>query len=312
MLGDGAEGSNVLGKAGASVTDSRAEEARADAAVEAHAACNLLDVCAGGLAKVGYGVDEGDFEGQEGVGGVLDDLGRLGGGEQQGRRGEGGAAAGYSVRAGVVGAGGERCVEFAEQRGRDLRIGADDDAVRVEKVGDGGSLPQELGIGDDVEEAARDAVALDGAADPLVGVDRDGGFFDDDLVAGERACDLAGNGFDVGEVGVATLRLGGADGDEDDLRGAGGLVQIGGEANLGVAMAFQQFGEVFLVDQSVSGLQGGDLALIVIDADDGVSHLSETDSRDKADVPRTYDCNLDGSAHTVSGERVTCKAMHPV
>ena len=84
-------------------------------------------------------------------------------------------------------------------------VGADDDAVGMEEVGDGGSLAQELGVGDDVEEMAGDAVALHGAADPLVGVDGDGAFFDDDLVAGEGACDLAGDGFDVGEVGVAAL-----------------------------------------------------------------------------------------------------------
>ena len=38
---------------------------------------DLLDVGVGRLAQVGDGVDEGDFHGQEGVGGVLDDLRRL-------------------------------------------------------------------------------------------------------------------------------------------------------------------------------------------------------------------------------------------
>ena len=284
LVGDGAEGSDVLGEAGASVTDSGAEEAGADAAVEAHAAGDLLDVCAGGLAEVGDGVDEGDFEGEECVGGVLDDLRRLGGGEQQGRRGGGGAAAGDGVRLGVVGAGGEWGVDAGEQVGGGFGIGADDDAVRVEEVCDGGALAQELGVGDDVEEAAGDTVALEGAADPLVGVDRDGGFFDDDLVAGERAGDLAGDGFDVGEVCVAVLGLGGADGDEDGVRGARGFAEVGGEADFGVAVAFEEFGEVVLVDQGVAGLEGGDLSLVVIDTDHAVADLGEADGRDKADV----------------------------
>ena len=124
----------------------------------------------------------------------------------------------------------------------------------MEEVGDGGALAEELGVGDDVEEVAGDAVALDGAADPLVGVDGDGGFFDDDLVAGEGAGDLAGDGFDVGEVGVAGLGLGGADGDEDGVAGVGGFGEVGGEADLVMAIALEECWEVVLVDEGVAGL----------------------------------------------------------
>ena len=85
LLGDGAEGGYVLGEAGAAVTDAGTEESRADAAVEAHAAGYLLDVGVGGFAEIGDGVDEGDLQGEKGVGGVLDDLRALGGGKQQGR-----------------------------------------------------------------------------------------------------------------------------------------------------------------------------------------------------------------------------------
>ena len=121
---------------------------------------------------------------------------------------------------------------------------------------DGGAFAQELGVGDDVEEAAGDAVALDGAADPLVGVDGDGALLDDDLVAGERAGDLAGDGFDVGEIGVAGFGLRGADGDEDGVAVAGGLGEVGGEADLGVAVALEQLGEMVLMDEGVAGLRG--------------------------------------------------------
>ena len=86
LLGDGAEGGDILGEAGAAVADAGAQETGADAAVQAHAARDLLDVGVGGLAEVGDGVDEGDLQREEGVRGVLDDLGALGGGEQQRRR----------------------------------------------------------------------------------------------------------------------------------------------------------------------------------------------------------------------------------
>ena len=50
LLGHGTEGGYVLGKAGAAVADTGAEEPSADAAVEAHAAGYLLHVGVGGFA----------------------------------------------------------------------------------------------------------------------------------------------------------------------------------------------------------------------------------------------------------------------
>ncbi len=144
---------------------------------------------------------------------------------------------------------------------------------------------------------AGDAVALHGAADPLVGVDGDGALFDDDLVAGDGAGDLAGDGFDVGEVGVAGLALRGADGDEDGLALAGGLGEVGHEADLGVAVALEELGEVVLVDEGVAALEGGDFALVIVDADDVVAHLSKADGGDQADVPRSDYGNLNVFTH---------------
>ncbi len=124
----------------------------------------------------------------------------------------------------------------SQDRGGTVAVGTDDDAIGMEEVGDGGSLAEELGVGDDVEEMTGDAVALHRAADPLVGVDGNRALFDDDLVAGERAGDLAGDGLDVGEIGIAGLALRGSDGDEDGIALAGGLGEVGREADLGVAV----------------------------------------------------------------------------
>ncbi len=74
---------------------------------------------------------------------------------------------------------------MAEEIGCAGVVGADDDTVRVEEVGDGGAFAEELGVGDDVEELVVHTVTLDGTANPLVGIDGDGAFFDDDLVGGE-------------------------------------------------------------------------------------------------------------------------------
>src|SRR6266511_2438920 len=66
---------HVLGEAGAAIAQPRLEERPTDAPVEPHALHDLRHIGAGRLADVGDGVDERDLGGEEGVGGVLDDLG---------------------------------------------------------------------------------------------------------------------------------------------------------------------------------------------------------------------------------------------
>lgn len=225
---------------------------------------------------------------------MLDDLRAFGGSEEQ--RGSLGCGTGTDDCCGllVVEARGEWGVDAAEKIGGSRVIRADDDTVGVEEVGDSGAFAKEFGVGDDVEEEVVDTVALDGTANPLVGVDGDGTLFDDDFVGGEGAGDFAGYGFDVGEVGVTVLTLGGSYGDEDGLGGEGSVGEIGGEADVGVAVAGEQVVEVKLVDLRVSGLEGGDFGLVVIDADDLVAHFREADGGDQAYVSGADDGDLNG------------------
>ena len=88
----------------------------------------------------------------------------------------------------------------------------------MKKVLDRRALAQELGIRSHVKERPRHAIALDGAADPVVGVDRHRALLDDDLVGVDGAGNLAGHRVDIGQIGIAGLALRGAYGDEDDLR----------------------------------------------------------------------------------------------
>ena len=53
------------------------QELAADAAVEADAAGDVLDIGADRLAQIGDLVDEGDLGREKGVGGVFDQLGGL-------------------------------------------------------------------------------------------------------------------------------------------------------------------------------------------------------------------------------------------
>lgn len=77
----------------------------------------------------------------------------------------------------------------------------------MEKILDRSALTEEFGIGGDVKERPRYPVAFDGAPDPVVGIDRHGALFDDDLIGVNGPGNLAGNGIDIREVSVAGLAL---------------------------------------------------------------------------------------------------------
>ncbi len=297
LLGDGTEGGDILGKTGSAITDAWTEKLWSDAAVEAHAAGDLLYVGVGGFAEVRHGVDEGDFEGKEGVGGVLDDLGALCGGEEE-RRGLGAVTkAGDGVAALVVFPTGEGKIDSIEDGSGSVTVGTDDDAVGMEEVGDGCSFAEELGIGDDVEEVPGGSVALHRTGNPLVGVDGNGALFDDDFVTGEGTGDLAGDGFDVGEIGVARLALRSAYSNEDGFALAGGFGEIGHEADFGVAVLFEELRQVVFVDERVAALKSFDFAFVIVHTDDIVAHFGEADGSDQADISRSYDCNFDVFTH---------------
>jgi hypothetical protein len=76
-----------------------------------------------------------------------------------------------------------------------------------------------------------------------------------------------------------------------------GLGEIGHEADPGVAVTLQKFGKEVLMDERIPTLQSGNLALVVIDTDDVVTHFGETDCGNEADVSRTNDGNLNAFAH---------------
>src|SRR5207244_486656 len=67
---------NVLGEAGAAVTDARKKKMRADALVGAESAADVVDFGAYRLAQVGHLVDERDSQRQHRVTGVLGQLRR--------------------------------------------------------------------------------------------------------------------------------------------------------------------------------------------------------------------------------------------
>jgi hypothetical protein len=295
LLGGGAEGGDILGQAGASVADAGMEAVGADAGVETDALGNVVDVRTGGLADIGDGVDEGDFGGEEGIGCVLDDLsGARRGEEQRGRVGCM-ARAGDAVEREVVAAAEERLVDAAQEVGGAGRIGAEDDAVGVEEVGDGGSFAEEFRVGGDVEAVAGDAGGFDEAAEAGAAADGNGTFGCDEPVVrakAKSAGDGGGGGVDVGEIGGPRGCLRRADGDEDGLGVENGCCQIAGEveaASSGVIL--EEFGEVRLTEGQMAGADVVEAGCIVFDADDGVAEFRKAGGGGEADDAGADDSN---------------------
>ena len=177
------QGVGVLREARAAVPEAGVQERGADPRVEAHPLHHLVDVAAGELAQVGDLVDEGDLRGQERVGRVLDDLGRV------------------DVRDDHRPL--ERRVEL-EQRHRHLLAGrADDDPVGAELSSIAEPSRRNSGFETTSKLTGRRPVALDDRPHQVARAHRHRGLVDDDLVAVERLGDAVGDLLDGGEVGLA-------------------------------------------------------------------------------------------------------------
>ena len=101
------------------------------------------------FAEVGENVGVADFQREERIGSVLDEFGAVDCGDEKRRVGSRRAAV-------LVNRADElsfenRTIDFAHLRGGCFVFDADDDAIRVEEVFDGGAFTQEFRIGDDVE-----------------------------------------------------------------------------------------------------------------------------------------------------------------
>jgi hypothetical protein len=167
----------------------------------------------------------------------------------------------------------------------------------MKKVHDRCAFTQKLRVGDYVKQMPLHTVALQGAADPLVGIDRNGALFNDDLITSQGASYFAGYGLNIREIGITGLALRSAYGNKYCVGFPGRLSQICRKTNPVVTVASKQLRKIVLMDEGVAALQGLDLSLIVIDAYDRVAHLCETDSGYQPDVSRTDDSNRNGFAH---------------
>ena len=249
--------------------------------VEAHAVGDRAHVGADLLAHVGDLVDERDLGGQERVGGVLDHLGR-------------GHAGAHDV-------GVDAAVEGFDRRAVLVPEAADDDAVRIEEVLDGGALAQELRIGD-VGDAG-DAHGVEVGHDPLAGAHRHGALHDQEALTSAR-CDLPHGVLHARKVGVAGGRRWRVHGDEEEVAALEQDV-VGRREREPVGVVADELLQTGLVDRDLTPFQPADLLLVEVHAHDVVAQVGETDGRDEADIAGTDDpdgCDIHAQTTSVAGE----------
>src|SRR5438874_4296207 len=123
---------NVFGQAEAAKTESRAQKLRADARVEAHGMDDFLDISANFFAQIGNHVGVGNFQGEERIGGVLDEFGAVDGGNDQFWRFRRGAAA--QMHGAVKLCLQDGAVDFAELFFAVMVLDAEHDAVGMQKI----------------------------------------------------------------------------------------------------------------------------------------------------------------------------------
>ena len=122
------------------------------------------------------------------------------------------------------------------------------------------------------------------AAYPVVGVNRNGTLLHDHLVAFYGTRNLCHHGLDIRQVRGAAIALRSAHGDEDCLALLNGLGQLRCEHNLAAAVLCQELGQMFLKDGHTAIAEQLYPHLIVVDADDLVTHVRKTGCRNQPNV----------------------------
>src|SRR6185437_1595233 len=179
----------------------------------------------------------------------------------------------------------ERAIEPGHHLARARIVGADDDAIRVLEVLDGGAFAQEFRIRHDGAIAVRPRLG-DDALDLVAGADRHRGLGDDDGEALDRRADLARGVVDIREVGVAVAApRRRADGDEHRVGLRHRRLELGGELQPARAdVAGDERIEPRLEDRHHAALERVDLGRVLVDAGHFVAEVRETSSRYKPDI----------------------------
>ena len=274
------EALDILGEAGPAVSQACIQEVAGDAFIHPYAHSYLLNICPRFFADGRDGVDIRYFEGQEGVGCVLDHLGR---GQV------------YLHNRGIEG-----LVDALHHVHGALGIGTDDNTIRVHQVAHGTALAQEFRVGDHVDIYLIRGIACYDLGNAVARAYGNSRFVYDDAVAQLRRqgiCDGVGDFLDVGEVHRAVLMRGRRYGDEDDFGALHGLRQIRAEVQTpGRDIRYDHFLQIRLIDGHFSMAQHVDFLCVIINAHHVVPHLRKACAGREAYIAGSYNGKIHDSS----------------
>src|SRR5262249_41514185 len=120
-----------------------------------------------------------------------------------------------------------------------------------------------------------------------------GGLVDDDFVAIHGASDLRGHRLYMGEIGLARVLGRRAHRDEDHVGVTDTHGQVAGEAEAAIpGVTENHLLEPGLVDGHAPRLEGGDLVLVLVHADDVVAEIGKHRPRDEPHISGADDANV--------------------
>src|SRR5262249_15300221 len=167
-------------------------------------------------------------------------------------------------------------------------VSADDDAVRLHEVTQGGALTQELRVGDDVDREVG-VEGLDDLGDDVAGADGHRRLVDYHQGSVEVLGDGAGCPLHVAQVRLAVLALRRGHGDECKLGARHSLRVGGGEAQpLSAGISLDKLLQARLVEVETIAPKSADLLLVDVDDADLVAKVGETGSGGQPNIARAY------------------------
>ncbi len=262
------------------------QEAAADPGVVRDGLGQMGDVGSGDLADFRHGIDERDLGGEEGVGRDLDKLGGRVVDDDDGSSGVD-----------------HRSVDPAQRLlGAALGCHTEDEPVRAQRVVDGETLPQELGVPGELHPGCLGGQPV---GEPGGGTGRNCGFANNQRAGTQPTRDQSTDrGVDVTHVRrVRAGVLRSADADEVDVSPGRGLREGGREGQTaGLQVLAEQLLQPRLEEGHLAGGKTGDLVRVHIDTDDLEPELGHADGVGRAQIA--------GSDHRNSQRTDNCCCFH--
>src|SRR6185369_8807309 len=186
----------------------------------------------------------------------------------------------------------ERLVQLLQRHARSLAIRANHNPVRIEKVRNRSSLPQELRVRCNAERSLRRAIPNQYSSNPIVRPRRNRTLHHYDFVPVDIRGDVVTHHLQNGEVCFSRFARWSSHRDEHYRTLPYRFSQVRRKTESLARVLLQQLWQELLMNDAIAALQCTDFTFIIVDANDSMADLSHTSCCYQSDVPRPDDCNI--------------------